>query len=529
MPTARMDRATAPIAYWSLPPGQLLAAIGSTPDGLRAAEAAQRLVQYGPNLLQAHTHATALRAFLGQFTSPIMLILLFATLVSAALGDWIDAAIILAIVFGSATLSFTQEYRANTAAEKLRAQVRIQATVLRDGQPRTIPVEEVVAGDVVLLSAGSRVPADGVVLEAKDLYVNQAVLTGETFPAEKQATPVAAGASLAERTNGVFLGTSVRSGSARALVVQTGTATAFGQIADRLTLRPPETDFERGIRRLGYLLSEVTLLLVLTVFAVNVFFQKPVIDSLLFSLALAVGLTPQLLPAIINVNLSRGAQAMAKAGVIVRRLSSIENFGAMDVLCTDKTGTLTMGVVQLDGALDAAGNPSEAVLRAAYLNAHFQTGMANPLDEAIVAQPVTAIGGVTKLDEIPYDFTRKRLSVVVQEGGRRTLIAKGALDSILAVCTQMQDGTEVMPLDAARQADIQRRFVGWSEQGYRVLGVAVADVPEQPAYTRDDEHDLMFLGFLLFLDPPKPGMNETIGQLASMGVQLKIITGDNRL
>jgi P-type Mg2+ transporter len=257
VPAERIDHAAQSTAYWSLPPDQLLAALGSAPDGLSATEAAQRLTRYGPNRLRARAHATALRTFLGQFTSPIMLILLFATLVSAALGDRIDAAIILTIVFGSATLSFAQEYRANTAAEKLRAQVRIQAIALRDGQPRTIPVEEVVPGDVVLLSAGSRVPADGVVLEAKDLYVSQAVLTGETFPIEKQAAPVAAGASLAERTNCVFLGTSVRSGSTHALVVQTGAATALGQIADRLALRPPMTDFERGIRHLGYLLSSV--------------------------------------------------------------------------------------------------------------------------------------------------------------------------------------------------------------------------------------------------------------------------------
>jgi Mg2+-importing ATPase len=532
--------------YWSQPSESLLEALHSTPDGLSTADARQRLGQVGPNVLEAREKATALGLFLNQFKSPIILILLFATGVSAVVQEWVDALIILAIVLGSAVLSFVQEYNANTAAEKLRAQVKIKATVLRDGQPRTIPAEEVVPGDVVLLSAGSLVPADGVLLEARDFYVNQAVLTGETFPVEKKVgpstalrlrsgqgsgqAPVAAQASLAERTNCVFMGTNVRSGSARALIVQTGTATAFGQIAERLTLRPPETEFERGIRRFGYLLTEVMMVLVLIVFAVNVFFHKPVLDSLLFSIALAVGLTPQLLPAIISINLSKGSQAMAADGVIVRRLESIENFGSMDVLCTDKTGTLTEGVVQLDGALDMEGQPLDEVFRYAYLNAYFQTGLVNPLDEAIVAHAQPDIGGVSKVGEVPYDFVRKRLSVVVQDGDECLLITKGALDNVLAVCTQVRDGKASVPLDDAHRAHIRRRYEEWSGQGFRVLGVAVRrDDPAGRLCTRAGEHDLTFVGFLLFFDPPKPGVRETIADLAQQGVQLKIITGDNRL
>jgi len=520
--------------YWSQPVESLLAALQSNPNGLTGDEARARLARFGANSLAARTRASWPLLFLGQFKSPIVLILLFATLVSAVLQDWADAAIILAIVIGSAVLSFVQEYSAGNAAEKLRSQVRVRATVLRDGEPRSVPVEEVVPGDVVLLSAGSLIPADGVVLEARDFFVNQATLTGETFPVEKTPGFVPAAAGLAGRTNCVFMGTSVRSGTARAVIVQTGKATAFGQISQRLQLRPPETEFERGIRRLGYLLSEVTFVLVLVVFATNVFFHKPVVDSLLFSLALAVGLTPQLLPAIININLARGSQRMADAGVIVRRLASIENFGSMDVLCTDKTGTLTEGVVRLDGALDPAGQPSEQVLRLAYLNAHFQTGLANPLDEAIQAAARPDLAGVAKVDEIPYDFVRKRLSVVVDEGhgAAPLMITKGALEGVLAVCTAVQEGDAALPLDEARRAGLLVRYTDWSQQGYRVLGIATARVAakEPPAaYTRDDERAMVFAGFLLFFDPPKAGVQQTVADLANLGVQLKIITGDNHL
>jgi Mg2+-importing ATPase len=420
-----MDGTAASDQYWRQPPDRLAKALHSTPDGLAAADARQRLAQVGPNALQARERATPLRFFLDQFKSPIVLILLFATGVSAVTQEWVDALIILAIVLGSALLSFFQEYSANTAAERLRSQVMVKSTVLRDGRPQAVPAGEIVPGDVVLLSAGSLVPADGVLLEARDFYVNQAVLTGETFPVEKKSGPVAAQAGLTERTNCVFMGTNVRSGSARALIVQTGAATAFGQIAERLTLRPPETEFERGIRHFGYLLTEVMLVLVLIVFAVNVFFHKPILDSLLFSIALAVGLTPQLLPAIISINLSKGSRTMATHGVIVRRLESIENFGSMDILCTDKTGTLTEGVVQLDGALDVQGQPSNEVFRYAFLNAHFQTGLTNPLDEAVLAHAQPDVGGISKVDEVPYDFVRKRLSVVVHHQGRTRQCAGG--------------------------------------------------------------------------------------------------------
>lgn len=518
--------------YWHASTADVLATLHSTPTGLSSTEAAQRLQRLGPNLLQARQQLTAWRTLLEQFKNPLVLILIFAAVTSAFLAEWVDAVVVLLVVVSSVGLSFWQEHRASTAVEKLRAQVKSKAVVLRDGQPQTIVTEAVVPGDVVLLSAGSLIPADGLVLAAKDFFVNQAVLTGETFPIEKKPGLVAATATLAERTNCVFMGTSVRSGTAHVVMVQTGVATVFGQIAQRLTLRPPETAFERGIRHFGSLLTQVMLALVLIVFAANVFLAKPPIDALLFAIALAVGLTPELLPTIISVTLAQGAQRMAARGVIVRRLNAIENLGNMDVLCTDKTGTLTLGVVQLDGALDGAGQPAFHVLQAAYRNAFHQTGLSNALDEAIIAraqQAAPTLITAQKLDEMPYDFVRKRLSVVVrEEDGRHLLITKGAFDTVLAICTHVQNGETVAPLDPSARTELQQRYIDWSSEGFRVLGVASKETPPQPSYSVADEHDLTFLGFLLFFDPPKPGVEETLAELSRLGVQLKVITGDNR-
>lgn len=521
----------ASIPFWSVPVETVVQSVHSTANGLGSQAAQDVLRRVGPNAIHTREKITTLGLFFNQFKSPIVLILLAATIISAFLQDWTDAIIILLIVMGSALLSFFQEFNANNAAEKLKAQLSFQTNVLRDGKTVSIATEAIVPGDVVLLSAGSLIPADGLVLEANDFFVNQAVLTGETFPVEKTPGVVAVNAGLPERTNTVFMGTNVRSGSAKALIVETGRNTAFGQIADRLTLRPPETEFERGIKRLGYLLTEVMFILVFGIFFFNVLFHKPVLDSLLFSIALAVGLTPQLLPAIININLSRGSQEMAKHGVIVRRLESIENFGSMDILCTDKTGTLTEGVVRLDGALDVNGEPSGQVKLLAYLNASMQTGLANPLDEAIVHIEAVGANEFSKCDEIPYDFIRKRLTVVA--GGAdlsAVMITKGALENVLAVCSRVQIGNEEKALDSEMRAAVQERFEQWSGQGFRVLGIASKPTSAQKhSYATADEIDMIFRGFLLFFDPPKPGVQETIQALAGLGVRLKVITGDNHL
>jgi Mg2+-importing ATPase len=519
------------IPFWSIDVNELIKNLNSSAIGLTNEEAHEISKSVGPNQIQSKKRTTPLGLFVNQFKSPIVLILLAATIVSAFLKDWTDAIIVLAIVMGSALLSFFQEFSANNAAEKLKGQISFKSDVFRDGKIQSTPTDQIVPGDVISLSAGSLIPADGLVIEASDFFVNQAVLTGETFPVEKIPGVQPENAGVSERTNVVFMGTNVRSGTAKVLIVQTGLQTAFGQIANRLTLRPPETEFERGIRKLGYLLTEVMFVLVFGIFFFNVFFHKPVLDSLLFSIALAVGLTPQLLPAIININLSKGSQEMAKHGVIVRRLESIENFGSMDVLCTDKTGTLTLGVVKLDGALDVKGGPSKKIGLYSYLNASMQTGLKNTLDEAIVSQGAEGAEAYTKIDEIPYDFIRKRLTVVVERNHEELyMITKGALENVLAVCSKIQIDDQEKNLDERRLSEIHKRFEDWSEQGYRVLGVAVKSVGGQShPYPKTSEIDMVFVGFLLFFDPPKEGVLETIKALAKLGVQLRIITGDNKL
>lgn len=518
-------------SYWSHPSKELFETQQSSPKGLSSSEAQKRLSEFGPNTLTAHKKAGPLILLLGQFKSPLVLILVFAAIISFVTGEWIDASIILLIIIASAFLGFYQEFSAGNAVEKLRSRVSLKVNLLRDGKSQTIPAEDVVRGDVVLLSAGSIIPADGVLIQADDFFLNQAILTGETFPVEKQVGEVAETASLADRLNCVFMGTNVSSGSARALICETGKGTAFGQIAETLNLRPPETDFERGIRQFGGMLTKLMLVLVLVAFAINVFQHKPVLDSLLFAVALAVGITPELLPAIISITLSKGAQSMAKKGVIVRQLNAIENFGSMDVLCTDKTGTLTLGVVSLDGALDPHGKPSDQVLQYAYLNSHFQTGLANPLDQAILQQKQPKVGSFVKKEEVPYDFIRKRLSIAVQDTAHKkptyTLITKGALDKVLEASTRIQEDGKAIPLDKKHQKDLQVKFAAWSEQGFRVLGVATKEVAPRQEYQAKDECDLTFIGVLLFFDPPKPDVNKTITDLNNLGVNLKIITGDN--
>jgi Mg2+-importing ATPase len=358
--------------YWAMAPDDAAAQVAAAPAGLSSPEAARRLARYGPNEARESPGITRLGVLWSQLRSPLLLLLLFAAAVSIVTGEWTDAIIVLAIVVASVGIGYTREYRAQTAAEELRTRVRVQTVALRDGEARSVPIAEVVPGDVVLVSAGSIVPADVLLLEAADCYVNESVLTGESFPVRKRPGTVPQDAPLARRYNCLYLGTNVRSGTARCLVVRTGRATEFGAIAHRLTLRPPETEFDRGIRHFGYLLTSAMTVMVLLVLTVNLLLGRPLVETLLFSIALAVGLSPELLPAILSINLARGASAMSAHGVLVRRLNAIENLGSMDVLCTDKTGTLTEGIVKMHGAWSCDGTKSARVLELAATNAALQ-------------------------------------------------------------------------------------------------------------------------------------------------------------
>jgi Mg2+-importing ATPase len=517
-------------AFWSLSATELLRQLQTeTEVGLTGKEARQRLALYGSNRLRPPKRSDVLTLLLAQFKSPLILILLLATALSFFLRDPVDAFIILTIVVISGLLGFWQERSATNAVQKLLAIVQIKAAVLRDGGRKDIPVEEIVPGDIVLLSAGDVVPGDAAVHESKDLFVDEAMLTGETFPVEKAVAVLPADTPLGQRTNALWMGTHVVSGSAKALVVGTGKETEFGKVSERLKLRPQETDFERGIRQFGYFLMEITLVLVVAIFAINVYLARPVLDSFLFSLALAVGLTPQLLPAIISINLAHGAKRMAQAKVIVKRLASIENFGSMNVICSDKTGTLTEGIVRLQSALDVEGAPSDKVLFHAYLNAFYETGFTNPIDEAIRTHRSFDLSAYRKADEIPYDFVRKRLSILVAHQETYLMVTKGALANVLSVCSTAENSAGTIVDIAGVRDRIQQHFEAFSSQGFRTLGVAYRNLGTESRISKEHEAGMTFLGFLVLFDPPKGNIIETIAALKGLGVSLKIITGDNHL
>ncbi len=527
--TAKSDSRENRSAFWNSSTEQQLQQLTTTRQGLTNEETNLRIKRCGANRLNNKKGVGNVQLFFAQFKSSIILILLFATGLSFFLHDRVDAAIILTIILISGCLGFWQEKGAASAVKKLLAMVQITVSVLRDGIATEIASENLIPGDVIVLKAGDVIPGDCLLLESDNLFVDEAILTGESYPAEKLPGVLPVDTPLSQRTNALWMGTHVQSGKATAVVVATGQTTEFGKLSQRIKLKAPETEFERGVRRFGYLLMEVTLILVILIFAVNVYLAKPVIDSFLFALALAVGLTPQLLPAIISVNLAHGARRMAEQKVIVKQLASIENFGSMNVLCSDKTGTLTEGIVHLHGALDLSGNPSDKVARYAYLNSVYETGFNNPIDEAIRQTRQFDLKDCKKLAEIPYDFYRKRLSLLVAEQGENILITKGALANVLAICSEveMTDGTSVA-IDEAR-AQIEQQYEDFSRQGFRTLGLAWRPMGNKTQLDKTDEANMRFLGFLVFFDPPKADCTETINQLRELGVTLKIITGDNHL
>src|SRR5450755_1242128 len=458
--------------YWNLTSENAFKMLSCSDKGLSASEAETRIQRYGLNTFKANSASSAFILFLSQFKSPVTILLIAAALLSMALGDFTDASIILVIILVSSFLGFWQEKGAANAIAELLKMVQIRCRILRDGSDSEWPVEKVVPGDIIILSAGDVIPGDSLILDSKELFIDEAAFTGESYPVEKTSGVLPLDTPLAKRTNSLFMGSHVISGKARALVVKTGRSTEFGKISDRLRIRPSETDFEKGIRRFGYMLMEITLILVIIIFAINILLHKPALDSFLFSLALAVGLTPQLLPAIITVNLATGARAMARKKVIVKRLSSIENFGSMNILCSDKTGTITEGKVTIKDALGIAGMHSEKTLLYAGLNASMQQGFHNPIDEAICAVYKSTSTQYAVQSEIPYDFIRKRLSIQVKNEKENFTITKGALNSILEICNQAETEKEELISLKDRKTVILEKYQQLSASGYRVLGIA---------------------------------------------------------
>jgi P-type Mg2+ transporter len=498
--------------------------------GLTFDEAAARLRRHGPNELARTSRFALIRELARQLANPLVLILLVACALSASFGQVVSAAVIGLMVFLSLGLNFTQAYRSRAAVERLRAQVGQTATVLRDAVEREIPVREVVPGDVVHLRAGDLVPADGRLVSARDLFVNEAALTGESLPVEKHVARGSDGAaSPSAAALDVFRGTSVVSGLGVAVVELTGPATQFGRIAATLAGRMPDTEFERGTRQFGYLILQMVVFLVLFVFLVNALLRRDLIESFLFSVALAVGLTPELLPMIVTVTLARGAVRMARRKVVVKHLAAIENFGSMDILCSDKTGTLTRGQITVDRHVNARGESDETTIRLAALNSAYQTGLRSPMDEAILAHEHPAVSEFRRIDEIPFDFQRRRVSVVVERDGGRLLITKGAPESVVPLCGRVERDGAQRPLDAAEAEALAALFRRLSGDGYRVLAVASRAVDLQEAYAVADERDLVFVGFAAFLDPPLEGVAETLAALRADGITVKIITGDNEV
>jgi Mg2+-importing ATPase len=514
-----------------LPVPELLQRLHSGDSGLSASDAAAILKAVGPNRIESVKQKSLLADIIGRFANPLVVILLGAAAVSAFTGDVASFVIISLIVLGSVILDVAQERRAQNAADRLREQVSLTAKALRDGKPVDIPAAEVVPGDIVVLAAGDLVPADARLIEARNLYVNEALLTGEPYPTEKDATPPATEAprDAALPRNLVFMGTSVVSGTANALVVATGRNAQLGSIAGALQKPPPPTAFAVGIKDFGLMILRLTVFLVLFVLLVNLLFHRPLLQSFLFALALAVGLTPELLPMIVSVTLAQGALRMARKQVIVKRQSAIDDLGSVDVLCCDKTGTLTEAHIKLVREVDLRGQESATALQMALLNAAFETGLKSPLDEAILAAGEIDLTAWRKIDEVPFDFERRRVSILVEGEGRRLLIVKGAPEDVLGPAARCeQQGLPLCPLDAAARATAAATFNALGAQGYRVLAVAWREVePGRQHASVTDETELTLAGFLAFLDPPKAGAREALTDLAKLSVAVKVVTGDN--
>jgi len=517
-------------SFWVRPTADLLATLDCTIDGLTPDEAARRLDRFGRNVLQAKRRFSVPMRMLQRLRNPLVLILLSAAAVAAVTGDIPSFAIISLIVALSVLVDSLQEHGAEKAADGLRASVALMERVRRGGREVTVPAEEIVPGDIVLLAAGDLVPADGRVLEARDFFVNEAALTGEPYPGEKRPGEGTAGADLTAASNAAFMGSSVMSGSARLLVVATGARTELGRIAGPLRREPPPAALERGTYRFGTLIMRLTILLALFALLANILLHRPVLDSFLFAIALAVGLTPELLPMVVSVTLARGALRLAGQRVIVKRLAAIHDLGAMDILCSDKTGTLTEARIRLIREVSLTGKDSQRVLELAWLNSHFETGLRSPLDDAILEKAGPADDGWTKIDEVPFGFDRRRVSVLLERQGERRLIVKGAPEDVLRLCDRYEpdEPGRPLPLDAAAMAQAHDVFERMSGEGYRLLGIAWRVMePDRSHAAVDDETSLVFAGFAAFLDPPKASAGDAVRALQRLGIRVKVVTGDN--
>jgi len=501
------------------------------PKGLTEQEAYKRLQEYGFNEPAKKKKRTIFREILSKFLNPLVIVLLIIGGFSLFFGEKISAIIVFLMAVMSVTLAFVQEHRASKAAEKLSEMVRTTATVLRNGKSKEISIREIVPGDTIDLFAGDMIPADLRIISCKDLFINQASLTGESFPIEKVSTPIIPkNNSIAELNNIAFMGSSVVSGTALGIVVKTGIATQFGELSRKLATMRVETSFDKGINSFTMLMVKAMVCMVMFIFAIIAIRHGNLIEALLFSLGVAVGLTPEMLPMIVTLNLSKGAIAMSKKEVIVKRLNSIQNFGAMDVLCTDKTGTLTMDKIVLEKHCDVIRKEDDDVLRCAYINSFYQTGLKNLLDRAILKHEKLLVGAYVKIDEIPFDFSRKIMSVVVESEDKHRIISKGAPEEIFKRCLQYELDGELFDIDPLIISDLKDEFDSLSADGFRVLAIAYKDFEiKKDGYTRDDEKDLILKGYIAFLDPPKPSAKKAILALKKLGIDFKVLTGDNEL
>jgi Mg2+-importing ATPase len=508
---------------------------GTSEKGLSEAMAERRLRDYGPNEVASRKKTSIAIQILSRFANPLVVVLLTVAFFSYTLGDkteatYVSTGFIIMMALISVFLSFFQEYRAGKEAEKLKEMVHTKASVYRSGKPREIDIKEIVPGDIVEVSAGDMIPADIRLIASKNLFVNQSALTGESFPVEKTCKGIRLRTtSLTEQTNIAYMGSTVVTGTGLGVVIRTGQYTEFGEVAEQLNEATVETSFDRGIKNFTWLMIKFMLGLVLIVFAINAVLKGNLIEALLFSLAVAVGLTPEMLPMLVTINLSKGALEMAKKKVIVKHLNSIQNFGAMDTLCMDKTGTLTLNEIVLEKHVDVMGQENEDVLRYAYINSFYQTGLKNLLDQAILKHEKLLIKEFQKIDEIPYDFERRIMSVVVESEGTHHIISKGAEEEIFKRCDRYALSGEIKKLEPEHQKTFLEEANKLQNEGYRVLAVAYKEIVGKESYSKEDEQGLILKGYVSFLDPPKPDVKTALDALRARGIESIILTGDNEL